>query len=160
MIRRATATDAPAIHRVLLDAFEPLEDRYTPAAFDATVLDPDRVRLRLDDGPVWLAELDGAVVGTFGIEVTDEGHYLRGMGVSPAARGAGLGKRLVDVAVGYVDEHRPPRAWLFTTHFLDAAIALYERAGFVRFDPDPAHFHGTPIIGMERLNPLSERALL
>lgn len=160
MIRRATATDAPAIHQVLVDAFGALEDRYTPAAFDATVLDPERVDQRLTEGPVWVAEVDGVVVGTFGIEVTDQGHYLRGMGVTPAARGTGLGRRLVDVAVEYVDALRPPRTWLYTTAFLDAAIALYEEAGFVRFEPESTHFHGTPIIGMERPNPVSEQALL
>ena len=150
MIRRATASDAPAIHQVLVDAFGPLEDRYTPGAFDATVLDPDRIAQRLTEGPIWVAELDDAVVGTFGIEVTHEGHYLRGMGVSPAARGSGLGRRLVEMAVEYVDARQPPRTWLYTTAFLETAIALYEDAGFVRFDPEPAHFHATPIIGMER----------
>lgn len=160
MIRRGTANDAAAIHQVLVDAFGPLEDRYTPAAYDATVLDPERIEQRLTEGPIWVAELDDEVVGTFGIEVTDQGHYLRGMGVTPAARGAGLGRRLVDVAVEYVDARRPPRTWLYTTAFLDAAIALYEAAGFVRFDPEPADFHGTPIIGMERPNPVSEQASL
>ena len=151
MIRRATASDAEGIHRVLCDAFGPLEDRYTPGAYDATVLDPERVRERLTEGPIWVAEdADGTIVGTFGIEVTDEGHYLRGMGVSPTARGTGLGRRLVEIAVEYVDARSPERTWLYTTAFLETAIALYEQAGFVRFDPDPPDFHGTPIIGMER----------
>ena len=153
MIRRATEADAGAIHHVLVAAFEPLRDRYTPGAFDATVLDPDRVQHRLDEGPIWVAEADGAVVGTFGIRVDGEGHYLRGMGVDPAARGSGLGGRLVDIAVEYVDARQPPRTWLYTTSFLHAAIGLYERAGFVRTHPDPPPFHGTPIIAMERPAP-------
>ena len=160
MIRRATVADAAAIHRVLVAAFEPLRGRYTPAAFDATVLDTPRIEQRLTEGPIWVAESDGEVVGTFGIEVSEEGHYLRGMGVSPAARGSGLGRRLVAMAVEYVDGRQPPRTWLYTTAFLDAAIALYEEAGFVRFDPEPPHFHGTPIIGMQRPTPVSEQTSL
>ncbi len=135
-----------------------MEDRYTPAAYDATVLDPDRIEQRLREGPIWVAEVarsEGTIVGTFGIEVTNQGHYLRGMGVSPGARGSGLGRRLVDITVDYVDARAPGRTWLYTTAFLETAIARYGEAGFVRFDPDPPDFHGTPIIGMER--PLTRR---
>ena len=61
VIRRATAADADAVHVTLLAAFEPLRARYTPGAFDATVLDPARVAERLGEGPIWVAETAGGV---------------------------------------------------------------------------------------------------
>jgi hypothetical protein len=37
-----------------------------PAAFQATTPTADQIRSRLDEGPIWVAEQAGAVVGTIG----------------------------------------------------------------------------------------------
>lgn len=148
-IRRARPGDATAVHRTLRAAFEPLRDRYTPDAFDATVLDPGRALARLAEGPVWVAVLRGQVVGTFGIRHDALGSYLRGMGVLPEARGRGVGRRLLNAATAFTDSAAPSRTWLYTTPFLTAAIRLYQSAGFVRFEEEPApDLFGTPLIGM------------
>ena len=153
VVRRATAEDAAAVHRTLLEAFEPLRDRYTPGAFDATVLDPSRVVQRLDEGPIWIAESTGAVVGTFGVRLDAEGCYLRGMGVLPATRGLGAGRRLLEEAVAFAVGSGAGRTWLYTTAFLHAAIHLYESVGFERFDEGPpVELHGTPLVGMHLID--------
>lgn len=149
-VRLATVADAADVHAVLLAAFEPLRERYTPGAFDATVLDPPRVVARIGEGPVWVAESEDRVIGTFSAIVDERGCYLRGMGVDPRVRGRGAGAALLAAALEYAAAGT--RTWLYTTEFLHAAIRLYERAGFHRFDEDPpADLHGTPLIGMERL---------
>lgn len=149
VIRRATATDADAVHVTLLAAFEPLRARYTPGAFDATVLDPARVAERLGEGPIWVAETGGGVVGTFGVRHRVDGCYLRGMGVTPAARGLGAGRRLLEEAVAFAAASEASRTWLYTTAFLHAAIHLYESVGFERFAEDPPPvLAGTPLVGM------------
>lgn len=149
-VRRAAIADVHAVHEVLHAAFDPLRDQYTVAAFDATVLDPERVAARLSEGPVWVAEREAETVGTFGSRHDEGGCYLRGMGVLPAARGLGVGRLLLDEAVRYSQAVAAPRIWLYTTPFLDAAIHLYESVGFARMVEDPApDFFGTPLIGME-----------
>lgn len=148
-VRRATTADAPRVHRILLEAFGPLRNRYTPGAFDATVLDPGRVLKRLDEGPIWVAESGGGVVGTFGVRIDEEGCYLRGMGVLPSTRGLGAGRRLLEEAVAFAVASGAGRTWLYTTAFLHAAIHLYESFGFERFEEDPPpHLHGTPLVGL------------
>jgi ribosomal protein S18 acetylase RimI-like enzyme len=84
---------------------------------------------------VWLALLEGRAVGSVGLfqlpEAPDDEGILVGMWVDPAARGLGVGERLV----GAVVEAAVARGWrrllLEVAHENTPAIALYERTGFV-----------------------------
>jgi ribosomal protein S18 acetylase RimI-like enzyme len=58
------------------------------------------------------------------------GAHLRWFIVSDAARGTGLGKRLIEAAMAHCDQRLFERVWLTTFAGLDAARALYERHGF------------------------------
>ena len=158
-IRRAQAGDADAIVSLLHAAFEAYRPQYTRAAFDATVLDGDRTRERLRQGPAWLAsELDGTL-GTVAALATPEGVYVRGMAVEPSARGRGIGAALLDSVERFAVEVRAHRIFLSTTPFLAEAIALYERHGFARCPLGPHSLHGTPLFTMERLViPLAEKS--
>ena len=148
-VRRADLADVDAIHAVLVEAFEPLRDQYTKGAFDATVLDPGRISRRLGEGPVWLATHGSTPVGTFGCRDDSGGHYLRGMGVTPSARGLGVGRGLLQTALNHVEASPVRFAWLYTTPFLHAAISLYRSAGFVEFTEDPPpDLFGTKLVGM------------
>jgi GNAT superfamily N-acetyltransferase len=55
--------------------------------------------------------------------------YLRG-----AARGLGLGKRLLDVAIEWTRAQGGKQMVLDTTEKMERAIAFYEANGFVRDD--------------------------
>lgn len=59
-----------------------------------------------------------------------EGARLRWFIVSDAARGQGLGKRLMAEAVRFLDAKGYDRTYLTTFEGLDAARALYEKHGF------------------------------
>lgn len=59
------------------------------------------------------------------------GAHLRWFIVSDAARGTGLGKRLIEEAMAHCDARGFERVWLTTFAGLDVARALYERHGFV-----------------------------
>jgi GNAT superfamily N-acetyltransferase len=157
-MRRARAGDADAIVSVLRAAFEVYRPQYTHAAFDATVLDADRIRERLRQGPAWLAtELD-VPLGTVAALATCDGVYVRGMAVAPSARGRGIGGALLDSVVRFAVEVRSHRIFLSTTPFLADAIALYERHGFARCPVGPHSLHGTPLFTMERPVPLAEKS--
>jgi putative acetyltransferase len=56
------------------------------------------------------------------------------MYLSPAARGRGLGRRLLEGAIAWTRASGGRRMVLDTTHAMKQAIALYEKNGFVRDD--------------------------
>ncbi|HJU33317.1 MAG TPA: GNAT family N-acetyltransferase [Hyphomicrobiaceae bacterium] len=83
------------------------------------------------DGRLWVAEKDGSVVGS--IAMVDAGPgmgQLRWFLLAPEARGAGLGRRLLDAALGYARERGLAHVFLWSFTDLHDAIRLYERAGF------------------------------
>ncbi|MGB1585556.1 MAG: GNAT family N-acetyltransferase [Thermoplasmatota archaeon] len=147
MIRRATPEDAPAIHALKLAAFGPYRERYTPACFDATVLDDGRIQDRMAEGPVWVWD-DGDIQGTVGARRDQRGLYVRGMAVHPDAQGKGIGKALLDACRNYAVDQEIPCMWLSTTLFLDASARLYERYGF-RPSHGPAQLEGTDLRSYE-----------
>ncbi len=144
MIRRALVQDAEAIHELMLAAFTPFRAQYTDACFDATVLDPERIRQRMAEGPVWVAEAQGQLLGTVGARVDERGLYVRGMGVHPDARRQGMGRQLLDACAAHADT-LGVGMWLSTTTFLTGSQRLYESFGFVPAD-GPADLHGTPLV--------------
>ncbi len=54
-IQRAVPGDEETIAGLILDAFAPFRDEYTPDAFDYTAASVDRIRERFAEGPMWLA---------------------------------------------------------------------------------------------------------
>ncbi|HYY88911.1 MAG TPA: GNAT family N-acetyltransferase [Chloroflexota bacterium] len=149
-VRAAQPEDADRIASVLHAAFEAFRPQYTDAAFDATVLDEPRIRERLRQGPGWLAIKNGVPVGTVSAVLTPHGLYVRGMAVIAPARGHGIGTALLNQVERFAVAARAPRVFLSTTPFLDAAIALYERCGFVRCSDPPHALHGTPLFTMQK----------
>ena len=86
-------------------------------------------------GAFWIAERDGAVIGTCGMfPVAPATFELRKMYLRPGTRGLGLGGRLLDVAIAWVRARGGTQIVLDTVHEMRAAIAFYEAHGFVRDD--------------------------
>src|SRR5690242_2776568 len=94
-IRRATGEDAEAIAAVLYEAFVEYEPLYTPEGFARTVLPAERLRDRPSEGPVWVAEQEGRIVGTVSALPRGDGYYVRSMAVVPSARGQQVGAVLL-----------------------------------------------------------------
>ncbi len=83
---------------------------------------------------VWLALQGDTVVGSVAIdagEAEGRGARLRWLILAPAAQGRGVGGRLLATALAHTDALAIARVYLTTFAGLDAARALYERAGFV-----------------------------
>ena len=150
LIRRAEVGDSKAISETLLNAFLEYRFQYTAAGFAATTPTPDQIFQRVNEGPVWVALLNEEIVGTVSVVRRDATTlYVRGMAVLPTARGLAIGKWLFNEIEQYAQQQNYTRLLLSTTPFLDRAIRLYERLGFVRTDEDPNDLHGTPLFSME-----------
>ena len=151
-LRRARAGDEIAISSVLLEAFREYLPQYTPAGFAATTPSPSEVLQRMEEGPVWVAMIEPDIVGTVSAVLRGErALYIRGMAVLPQARGLQIGNLLFGLIEEHAKEHGCSKLVLSTTPFLDRAIRLYERLGFVRTDEGPDDLHGTPLFTMEKV---------
>jgi len=149
-IRLADADDAQAVTSVLRESFEEYERLYTREGFDATTPACAEVLRRIEEGPVWVASVDGRVVGTVSAVPKGESLYVRGMGLAPAARGRGIGELLLKRVEEFASERGFARLFLSTTPFLHRAIRLYERYGFERTEEGPDNLFGTPLFTMEK----------
>jgi putative acetyltransferase len=147
-IRDASPADAEAIASLLKAAFKEFQPLYTPEGFRATIPTAEEIQPRFAEGPIWIAEQDGNIVGTISVVPKSEGLYIRSMAVHPEARGKGVADLLLETAEKAADGFACTRLFLSTTPFLDAAIHLYERAGFRRTDDGPHDLFGTPLLTM------------
>jgi len=151
----ALLDEASTIASLLARSFAEYESSYTPEAFAATISTSDQIRDRIDEGPVWVALQNGAIVGTLSSVARGETLYLRGMAVAPTARGDGIGRQLLDRAEEYAIQNGFERLSLSTTPFLKSAILLYERCGFGRINEKPDDLFGTPLFTMVKNLPVA-----
>jgi len=147
-IRLAAIADAPQIASLLLESFVEYRDLYTPEGFAATTPASEEVLARVAQGPVWVALLDGSLVGTVAAVDRGEDLYVRGMAVLPHARGRHIGELLLREIEDYARAQGYRRLTLSTTPFLHSAIRLYERFGFRRDETGPRDIMGTPLFTM------------
>ena len=96
----------------------------------------------------WIAESTGAVVGAATVVREDaETAKLRMFYVEPEMRGSGLGRALVNEAIGYARQTGYRRMTLWTNSVLIAARRLYETSGFELIKTEPHHGYCHDLIG-------------
>lgn len=133
VIRRLTPDDWERFRDIRLTA---LLD--APSAFGSTyaqtVIYTEHIwRSRLTTAAMFAAEEDGRLVGIAGglPTQTDNTAGLISMWVDPAARGRGIGERLVNRVVQWARDERFLSIKLWVTVGNDSAERLYARCGFV-----------------------------
>ncbi len=96
----------------------------------------------------WVAEIEGRLAGSVFLAREDEDGTcrLRLLYVEPEARGAGVGRLLVERCIAQARALGYRRMVLWTDGQLTAARKLYERAGFTRVKAEPAPFFGQEIM--------------
>ncbi|WP_306119260.1 MULTISPECIES: helix-turn-helix domain-containing GNAT family N-acetyltransferase [unclassified Roseitalea] len=118
-------------------------------------------RLGRDGNAIWSARRGGAIVGTIAIDGEDLAPnvaHLRWFIVADGLRGAGIGRALMQAAMEFVDSHGFAETRLWTFSGLDAARALYERAGFRLVGEKPGRQWGEQVREQQFVRPHPGRA--
>jgi len=96
----------------------------------------------------WLAEMDGEIVGSvFLVKQSEEVAKLRMLYVEPAARGLGIGKRLVEECIRFAKRTGYRKITLWTNSILTAARTIYIKAGFQLVHTESHHSFGHDLVG-------------
>jgi len=103
---------------------------------------PERDRL-------WLAEVDGEIVGSIAIVSRGERAQLRWFLLHPDVRGLGLGREMLDNALDYAKKKGFRSVYLDTTSDLDRALDLYARLGFQKVSEKENHSWAGSVLELE-----------
>lgn len=151
MVRKATPADSVAILHCLELAFAPFREQYSAEAFADTVPTPQTLSERFQRMSIYVAEIEGVVVGTIaGLYLPEKrkGH-IRGMAVLPAHHGKGVAEELLNRVEARLKEQGAVRITLNTTAPLQRAMRFYERNGY-RHTGRTRDFFGMTLLEYEK----------
>lgn len=95
---------------------------------------------------VWVCEHNNHMAGFLLLMNRGEAAQLRYFILAPEYRGIGLGKKLMDLYMLFLQQAGYISSYLWTTNELPAAAALYKKHGFVLTDEKPSDAFGKPVI--------------
>ncbi len=107
----------------------------------------------------WIAEIDDQIIGSVFLMKTDdlEVAKLRLLYVEPAARGLGVGSRLVSRCIERARELGYGKLVLWTNDVLLSARKIYQAAGFTLLEKNRHHSFGMDLVGQTWVLDLQDR---
>ncbi len=96
----------------------------------------------------WVAEADGQRVGSIlCVRKSDTVAQLRLLYVDPAARGLGIGSKLVEECLRFARAAGYTEMTLWTNSVLEQARRIYQRTGFTLIGEEAHHSFGADLVG-------------
>src|ERR1700759_2207835 len=96
----------------------------------------------------WIAEADGQRVGSIlCVRKSDTVAQLRLLYVDPAARGLGIGAKLVEECLRFARAAGYTEMTLWTNSVLEQARRIYQRTGFTLIGEEAHHSFGADLVG-------------
>lgn len=127
VIRRPTADEAPALAALVDEAYAPWVARV--GRKPAPMLDDYAARIAASQA--WVIGEPGALLGILILEDNPDGFLLENIATSTAARGQGIGRRLLEFAETQARAAGHASIILYTNALMTENIALYARIGYV-----------------------------
>jgi ribosomal protein S18 acetylase RimI-like enzyme len=158
VIREAREEDLDAASAMMVAAYREYEPALAGGAWELYEADIAAVRSRLAHSRLLVWDDGGEPRGAItyyppgGLESMPDGWaYIRLLAVSPAARGRGIGRALVEAAIDRGRADGAQAVAIHTTKWMTSARALYRARGFrrePRFDVEPemTDAEGWPIL--------------
>lgn len=98
----------------------------------------------------WIAARGEHILGSiFCVRVSDDTAKLRLFYLEPAARGLGLGRKMLEACIGFARAAGYRRLVLWTHESHAAACSLYRKAGFAMVSESPVHNYGQDLVEQE-----------
>ena len=116
------------------------EGGFAVEAKDRRAIEDPRGVFLVGGGRIFIAEQEGRAVGCCALIRIEDGFEVAKMTVTPAARGQGLARRLLEACEAAAREAGAKRLYLETNSALKPAIALYESWGFVHLPARPTPY--------------------
>lgn len=137
-IERVQSSHGDAFARLWLPWLRELTGRDPEPEDVATTGDP-AAYFSERGGVAFVAMAGDVPVGMIGVRrlVGNDYEFIKLL-VADAARGQGLGRRLIAACEDFVATAGGGRMWLQTLRCLDAALVVYRRMGYVEAPPPPA----------------------
>ena len=148
-IRRGVEGDSPMLTRLAREA--KASWGYPREWLDEWAPDLSLPPAYIRDNAVFVAEVDGRVVGVIGLDDGEDGPQIGHLWISPEAQGQGWGRRLVDAGAEYARQRRWPSLRILSDPY---AQPFYERLGAVHIGDEPA-----PVAGTARTLPVLSLAI-
>lgn len=135
VLRPARAEDAPAITRLVHDAYHHYVPRIgaEPGPMRA---DYDAVLAR---GDVWVMESDGVLVGLLVLVGAPDHVLVENVAVAPERQGQGLGRRLLEFAEQRARDSGVGEVRLYTHERMTENLAMYGGRGYRETHRDTVH---------------------
>ncbi|HJU62358.1 MAG TPA: GNAT family N-acetyltransferase [Candidatus Binatia bacterium] len=94
---------------------------------------------------VWACEYNDRMIGFLLLMDRGEAAQLRYFLIEPEYRGIGLGSRLLELYMNFLQQCGYKKSYLWTTHELSTAAFLYKRVGFILTEERESTTFGKPL---------------
>lgn len=127
IIRKALASDAAAVERIVAEAYRPLAERMEKPPMPML----DDYAARIEEGVVDVIDDGGTVLGMIILVDRPDGLMLENVAVAEAAQGRGVGRRLIDHAETEAKRRGHQMIRLYTHITMVENQGMYAHLGYV-----------------------------